>query len=257
MFEKVVPINKERHARTRVRLSSDFRFAAQFHLAYLTMAEFVRAGSTYPVVFLEDAANNEFRPVALLGLELGENLFVDAQGQWSAAYIPAIIRRYPFALSKAEDADRYVVCVDEASDLLSETEGSALFDEQGNPTQVIENVKSYLGELQQMDQLTRDFVQYLVQNNLLTPLNLRVNAGDQIKNITGAYVINEERLNNFSDEKFQEIRHKRYLPAIYAHLLSLPQIERLVSLKKPAQARNQDSAAVADQVAGASKDSLH
>ena len=235
MFEQVVPINKERHAKTKVRLSSDFRFAAKFHLAYLTMAEFVRAASTYPVVFLEDKANDEFRPVALLGLDAGENLFVDAQGQWSASYIPAIIRRYPFALSKSDDADRYVVCVDEASDLINENEGSPLFDESGNPTQVIENVKTYLGELQQMDQLTREFTQFLVHNNLLTPLNMRVNAADQVKSITGSYVINEERLTNFSDDKFLEVRHKRYLPAIYAHLLSLPQIERLVSLKKPVQ----------------------
>jgi hypothetical protein len=235
MFEKVVPLNKERHAKTKVRLSSDFRFASKFHLAYLTMAEFVRAASTYPVVFLEDKANNEFRPVALLGLDAGENLFVDAQGQWQASYIPAIIRRYPFALSRADDADRYVVCVDEASDLISETDGSPLFDETGNATQVIENVKTYLSELQQMDQLTQEFTQFLVHNNLLTPLNMRVNAADQVKSITGSYVINEERLNNFTDEKFAEVRHKRYLPAVYAHLLSLPQIERLVSLKKPPQ----------------------
>lgn len=108
-----------------------------------------------------------------------------------------------------------------------------MFDESGNPTQVIENVKRYLGELQQMDQMTQEFTQYLQQNNLLTPLNMRVNAADQVKNITGCYVINEERLNNFSDEKFAEIRAKRYLPAIYAQLLSLAQIERLVALKKP------------------------
>lgn len=233
MYEAVVPVNKERHASKKVRMSNDFRFASKFHLAYLTLAEFVRAASTYPVVFLEDKEQDSFRPVALLGLDAGENLFVDDQGKWSASYIPAIIRRYPFALSKSNEEGQYVVCVDEASDLLSDTEGSPMFDEGGNPTQVIENVKRYLGELQQMDQMTQEFTQFLQQNNLLTPLNMRVNAADQVKNITGCYVINEERLNNFSDEKFAEIRAKRYLPAVYAQLLSLAQIERLVSLKKP------------------------
>jgi hypothetical protein len=74
-----------------------------------------------------------------------------------------------------------------------------------------------------------------VENNLLTPLNMKVNAGDQVRNITGCYVINEERLNNFSDAKFLEVRQKGYLPAIYAHLISLAQIERLAGLKKPAE----------------------
>lgn len=108
-----------------------------------------------------------------------------------------------------------------------------MFDEQGNPTQVIENVKRYLGELQQMDTMTHEFSKFLIQNNLLTPLNMRVNAANQIRNITGCYVINEERLNNFTDAKFAEIRQKGYLPAIYAHLISLSQIERLASMKEP------------------------
>lgn len=236
MFEQVVPVNKERHARKKVKPSSDFRFASGFHIAYVTTHEFARAASIYPVVFLEDKQNDSYRPVVLLGLDAGENLFVDAQGQWAGSYIPAIIRRYPFALVKASDADQYIVCVDEASALLNDTEGAALFDEAGQPTQVIENVKRYLGELQQMDQITGEFVTFLVQNNLLTPLNMRVNAADQVRNITGCYEINEERLNNFSDVKFLEVRQKGYLPAMYAHLISLSQIERLVSLKKPAAA---------------------
>jgi len=236
MFEQVVPVNNERHARKKVKPSSDFRFASGFHIAYVTTHEFARAASIYPVVFLEDKQNDSYRPVVLLGLDAGENLFVDAQGQWAGSYIPAIIRRYPFALVKASDADQYIVCVDEASALLNDTEGAALFDEAGQPTQVIENVKRYLGELQQMDQITGEFVTFLVQNNLLTPLNMRVNAADQVRNITGCYAINEERLNNFSDAKFLEVRQKGYLPAMYAHLISLSQIERLVSLKKPAAA---------------------
>jgi hypothetical protein len=126
--------------------------------------------------------------------------------------------------------------VDEGSDLLSDSDGAALFDADGNPTQVIENVKRYLGELQQMDMMTQEMGKYLVQNNLLTPLNMRVNAGNEVRSITGCYVVNEERLNNFSDAKFLELREKKYLPAIYAHLLSLPQIERLASLKKPGAA---------------------
>jgi hypothetical protein len=169
-----------------------------------------------------------------MGLDPGENLFVDSQGRWAGSYIPAIIRRYPFALTKAAGSDRFIVCIDEASDLLSDVDGAPLFDSEGKPTQVIENVKRYLSELQQMDSMTHEFTRFLVQSNLLTPLNMRVNAANKVRNITGCYVINEERLNNFGDGKFVEIRSKGYLPAIYAHLISLSQIERLATLKSPA-----------------------
>jgi hypothetical protein len=66
---------------------------------------------------------------------------------------------------------------------------------------------------------------------MFTPLNMRVRQSDQIKNINGCYVLNEERLNSLSTEGFVDLREKRYLPAIYAHLVSLAQIERLIMLK--------------------------
>lgn len=232
MFEQIVPVALERHRNKKVRNTTQFDYAAGFHIAYVTVHEFARAAATYPIVFLEDKPNDGFRPVVLMGLQPGENLFVGADGAWNASYIPAMIRRYPFALSKGAEENRFVVCVDEASSLLSDTEGAPMFDDKGEPTQVIENVKRYLSELQQMDMLTQQFSRFLLTNNLLTPLNMRVNATTQARNITGCFVINEERLNSFSDALFLEVRAKGFLPAIYAHLMSLPQIERLVQLSK-------------------------
>lgn len=231
MFEKVVPVNRERHARTRIRDMTGFGFAAKFHIAYVTMHEFSRAAAVYPIVFVEDKEKDAFRPVALIGLEAGENLFVGADGKWEASYVPAIIRRYPFALAAAGGEGQFTICIDEGSDLVSTTEGNPLFDEKGEPTQVIENVKRYLAELQQMDQLTQQFCSWLKANNMLTPLNMRVRDHDKVKNIAGCYVVNEERLNNLSDERFLELRSKRFLPAIYAQLMSLAQVERLITLK--------------------------
>ncbi len=235
MFQRLVPVNKEVHAYKKIGDISSFEFASKVHIAYVTMQEFTRAASIFPIVFLEDKEKDEFRPVAMLGLQPGQNLFVDAAGKWCASYVPAIIRRYPFALAPSTDG-QYVVCIDEASSLVSDTEGAAMFDAVGAPTQVIENVKRYLSELQQMEVLTRDFCGFLAEHNMFTPLNLQVREGGNTKNISGCYVINEERLNNLSDELFLAIKNKRYLPAVYAHLISLAQTERLVKLQDERQA---------------------
>ncbi|OGA97413.1 MAG: peptidase [Burkholderiales bacterium RIFCSPHIGHO2_12_FULL_69_20] len=232
MFEKVVPVNRDRHAGKKIREITGFEFAAKFHIAYVTMHEFARAAAVYPIVFVEDKEKDAFRPVALLGLDAGENLFVGANGKWEASYVPAIIRRYPFALAGTGTEGQFTICVDEGSDLVSDTEGSAMFDEKGEPTQVIENVKRYLAELQQMDVLTHEFAKAMTELNMLTPLNMRVRENDRVKNIAGCWVVNEERLNGLSNERFLELRAKRYLPAIYAQLISLAQIERLMSLKE-------------------------
>lgn len=232
MFKRLVPVNKDRHSQLRIKPTASFAFAKDFHIASVMMHEFSRAASLYPVVFLEDKTRDEFRPVALLGLEAGENLFVDEDGQWQGAYIPAIIRRYPFALAGTGDEGQFTVCIDEESPLVSESDGVPLFEDDGNPADALENVKRYLGELQQMDAFTSTCCHYLAEHNMFTPLNMRVQQTGQVRNITGCYVVNEERLYNLSDERFLEMRDRRYLPAIYAHLGSLAQIDRLLKLKE-------------------------
>jgi hypothetical protein len=231
MYEQLVPVTKARHAGKKIKQVEGLGFASQFHIASIMVHEFARAAAIYPVVFLEDKAKDEFRPVVLMGLEAGENLFVGEDGKWAASYVPAIIRRYPFALASTGEEGRFTVCIDEGSDLVNDDEGVALFKDDGEPAESLENVKRYLGELQQMDMFTREFCKYMAEHNLFTPLNMRVRQADQIKNINGCYVINEERMNNLSNDRFVEMREKRYLPAIYAQLVSLAQIERLMMLK--------------------------
>ncbi|MDB9958629.1 SapC family protein [Oceanospirillaceae bacterium] len=233
MFEQLVPVTLEAHRSLKVLPWSNFNFAKGFHMASVMVHEFVRAAAVYPIVFLEDDKTS-FKPVVMIGLEAGANLFVSDDGQWHASYVPAIIRRYPFALVKHADADanQFTVYLDKASKLFNETTGEALFDEQGEPTQVIKNVKAYLSELQRMEVFTTAFCDFLKTNDLLTPLSMQVVASDQQQKITGSYVINEERLNNLSDTLFLNIKAKGYLPAIYAHLTSLSQIERLAMLQK-------------------------
>jgi len=235
IYKSLVPVNKDRHQDKKIKEIQGFGFAAEFHIASVMVHEFARAASLYPVVFLEDKEKDSFRPVVLMGLDAGENLFVDAEGKWQASYVPAIIRRYPFALASTGEEGKFTVCIDEGSELLNDSEGVSLFNEQGEPAEALENVKRYLGELQQMDSFTSDFCKYMVAHNMLTPLNMRVRQADQVKNINGCYVINEERLNGLSVDGFMELRDKRYLPAVYAHLLSLAQVERLVSLKEERQ----------------------
>jgi hypothetical protein len=236
VYKNLVPVNKARHEGKKIKQVQGFEFASNFHIASIMVHEFARASSQYPVVFLEDKEVDGFRPVVLMGLEVGENLFVGADGKWQSSYIPAIIRRYPFALASTAEQGRFTVCIDEGSELLNDVDGLPLFDEKGEPAPALENVKRYLGELQQMDAFTGEFCKYMVANNMLTPLNMRVRQSDQVRNINGCYVINEERLKGLSVDRFMELRDKQYLPAVYAHLLSLAQIERLMTLKDERQA---------------------
>lgn len=239
MFKKIVPLQNERHAKLNVKQIDSFFFAADLHVASIMANEFYRAASTYPIVFIEDQTEDAFRPVVLLGLQPQENLFVNAEGRWEATYVPAIIRRYPFALARTDEEGRFTVCIDEESDFFTEEkgEGKPLFDEEGNPGPLLENVKQYLSQLQQMEQLTRQFCSKLKEQNMLAPLNMRVRQADSVKNITGAYAVNDQRMASLNDETFLAWRKENLLPLIYSHLTSLTQIERLVQLRDQSTAR--------------------
>lgn len=250
MFKKLVPLNKERHQQHKVLPISSFDFASNFHIATVMVHEFAKAATAYPIVFLEDKEKDLFYPVVMLGLEANQNLFVTESGQWNASYVPAVIRRYPFALARLSEDDTLTVCIDEDSSLVGKEEGSPLFDEKGEATDIIENVKRYLSELQQMEVFTEAFCAYLAEHNLFTPLNMQVKVNDKLQNITGCYVINEQRFNGLSDERFIEIRHKNYLAPIYAHLTSLARTQNLAMLKEGV-----DGLSVSDSIEDSQEDS--
>lgn len=230
MFKSMVPVTQQAHGKKLIKSIENFEFAKNVNMASVMVHEFSRAASIYPIVFIEDKSKDQFKPVVLLGLEEGENLFVQGD-TWQASYIPAIIRRYPFALAQTDEEGRFTVCIDEQSDLVNEKEGNPLFDEKGEPSELMERVKRYLAELQQMDKFTEEFCSYVAAKNMFTPLNMKVRIGNEMRNITGAYIVNEERFNSMSDEKFLEMREKKYTPVIYSHLSSLSQIERLLNFK--------------------------
>lgn len=231
MFKQVVPITKERHEKIKVKAIENFQFVKNINMASIMVHEFSRAASVYPIIFVEDKQKDKFKPVVLLGLEEGENLFVQGD-KWQASYIPAIIRRYPFALAKMEEEGRFAVCIDEKSEYVNKKEGQSLFEKNGEPAEIMERVKRYLAELQQMDLFTDACCKYLGEKNMFTPLNMKVRIGNELKNITGGYIVNEERLNSLSDETFLEMRNNKYIPVVYAHLSSISQIERLLNFKE-------------------------
>lgn len=230
MFRDLVALNSKRHAALRVRPQTGFEFAKGVHMSALMQAEMVRAAALYPIVFVEDPAIDSFRPMALLGLREGENVYVDIDGSWLASYVPAVIRAYPFALARAAgegESERFAVCIDAASDLVSLTEGARLFDAQGAPTEALEQARQWLQQIREMQLRTDVFCRALAARNLFTPFAVRARRGDETLEVNGCYVINEERLDGLPDAKLSELRSAGWLSSIYAHLVSLQQFERL------------------------------
>ena len=74
-------------------------------LCPLYPAEMRRLQATYPLLFYKDPTEGSLHPIALLGFEPSENLFLSA-GTWDAAHIPLMSQRGPLMIGFEETRDR-------------------------------------------------------------------------------------------------------------------------------------------------------
>jgi hypothetical protein len=229
-YERPVPLNRNAHKDLRLKGIPSLKFAAAAHSVPLTGAEFPMAARDLPILFagqsIEDAG-----PMALLGLRQNENLLVDANGQWAPGlYVPAFVRRYPFILAEkpaGTEGDDFTVFLDEAYEGFGSDEGERLFKEDGSDSEMLANAVGFLGEFQQHVARTQWFMAQLRKHDLLEPRNIRLEKDGKSINLNGLFVVNEEKLRQLDEKTAHEFLREGVTGWIYAHLLSLPNIDRL------------------------------
>lgn len=229
-YERPVPLNRTQHKDLRLKGIPSLRFAAGVHSVPLTGVEFPAAARDLPILFA-GSSMEEAGPMALLGLRQNENLFVDADGQWAAnTYVPAFVRRYPFVLAEkpaGEEGDDFTVFLDEAYEGFGSDEGERLFQEDGTDSEMLKNAVNFLGEFQQHVSRTQWFMEQMRKHDLLEPRNIRLEKDGKAINLNGLYVVSEEKLRKLDAKTAQEFLQEGVFGWIYAHLLSLANIDRV------------------------------
>ena len=234
------PLNREQHAKLGlVHKDKPYSFALSGTAVPLAVTEFAPAALSYPVIF----AGEDRVPLAVMGLNTGENLFIAADGGFEpGCYIPAYIRRYPFVLANDEAQERMIVCIDRGSDLLAEGGQTPLFDDKGEPTEYTQNCIKFCDDFEVERRRTDSFVQLLKDNDLFelktavfTPVDANGQAG-QPQTVAEYFGVSEEKLNALPAEKIKELQTSGALAQIYAHLVSLVGWDRLIALATQRQA---------------------
>lgn len=227
---KMVPVSRETHAGQLWRRLTGYSFAARESFVPIGGAELARAAATMPTAFLE--SSGEFIPVALLSLAPGTNLFVAPDGRWLGAYIPVLLRCYPFRLLRVPGTDKYSLCADSDADQLSDAAASTelYYDSEGHLAPATKAVFDTLAQFEQNRLATAQSVAVLVEAKVLCPWPIRFQDGDKEKTVTGLHRIDEKVLAELSDELFLRIRKAGALPVAYAQLLSMAQLGGLSQL---------------------------
>ena len=235
-YEKPVALNKVAHKDMKIApLGGDYSFAAKTNSVILAGIEFAEAAKEYPIVFTK-TANDKYIPVALLGLRNEENLFVGEEGKWDSRYIPAFVRRYPFVLADAGNDADLTVCVDEAYAGLNTEDGQGLFAEDGEYTPLLQQAVDFLGEYQRQYKRTEMFLDKLGEMGLFTELTAKVNMVDGRQfALGGLQIVDERKLLGLDDSEAAKLFKTGELAWVYAHLISLSNMGRLVD-RLPADA---------------------
>lgn len=232
-YKKVVPLNKDQHKNLYLEPVEGYAFTKETNSLYIAAIEFIKSVAEYVIVFGKDS-NETVYPVVLLGLKANQNLYVDSTGKWHADYIPAYVRRYPFILAtptaQTTANSNFTVCIDESfPGFNTAEEGRLLFDKEGAESPVLKQAVDFLRDYQKNVQITTAFCQNLVKLDLLEPMqaNVEMKSGDKFA-IGGFQCVSRKKLKALAEEKLAELTKSDQLELIYAHLLSLNNVNKLI-----------------------------
>jgi hypothetical protein len=223
-YNKPEPLSLEKHRMLGIkRVERPFKFLAESHVVPITVNEFGVAASSYPIVFAGEAKT----PIAVMGGKEKQNVFVSPEGDVDPeAYLPAFVRRYPFAFASEPSGERMIVCIDRAAPMISEGAEVPLFNGE-EPSQFTKDAIEFCREFEVCRVTTVNFTNRMNEFDLwenktvtITPQGPDGQPQEPVK-VADYYSISEEKLNALPAEKFNILRQENWHSVIYAHLLSL------------------------------------
>jgi hypothetical protein len=227
-----VPVRKEQHQKLKIANTRNISHVAGQHIIPVSAVEYAQASASFPLVLVKNPDSERFRSVAMLGLEAGENLFLQ-DDKWSALSMPQSISMVPFSLGLDPDKENTLTaCIDLDSEFVGEDKELALFEEDGTESEVLTNVQKSLGRLYDNEKMTENFIKELQDNDLMQELELNITlAAGEKKKLVGIFTINEEKVKSLSDDKVLDFHKRGLFVPIYSMLGSLSQVNNLVKLR--------------------------
>ena len=237
LYGNLVPLDREahKHLRLKTELSTIDRVQGMNSL-FLAAVEFAEACKEFPIVFVRvgeppaEGVKPTVAPLAVLGLKQGANLFVK-DGVWTGNYVPAYLRRYPFAMARIEEnSDTVAVCYDSEWPGFSVTEGTSLFAADGQPTEFLLNAKNFLESFEQESERTRAFCNQLVELDLLRDMRFEatLSNGEKI-DVEGFLAIDEQKLAELPDAKVVQLHRSGVLGLVEMPRVSMGNMNRLAT----------------------------
>lgn len=228
-------LNNVSHQALRVQQKFGSEWATPDFCVPIYPVEFRHAQAHYPLVFAK-GADDSLQPVALLGFERGENLFVKHQ-QWDVQYRPLLVEKGPFLIGRSEQGESLSIHVDVADPRINTQDGEAIFLPHGGNSDYIENIANVLSTIHESQAAVKAFVDTLLALDLIESFVLDVALdNEQTHRLSGFSTINEEKLAMLDASTLHDLHQQGYLSDIYMMLASHSHIRDLVERRRAKEA---------------------
>jgi len=234
-MSSIEKLNNVQHAELRVITGFGPEYGDNVMFVPVYPNEFRGLQSCYPLLFFKDPQSGSFHPIALLGFEEGENLFLE-NGGWDAPYIPLMVQRGPlmigFEESSDADAPTPVVAIDMQHAKVSQSEGERLFLEHGGYSPYLDRLTAIMEAIHEGHRLADTLAETLVSLDLITSCDLQITLDNGAQHqLAGFYMLNDEALLGLDDAGLQVLSERGILAAAFLMFASQSQLQSLIRRK--------------------------
>ncbi len=228
---QLTPVSAARHGGKRWRRFASYSFVQDHPLVPIVLGEHEQVAASLPIVFAPLPGGP--RPVALTRLG-PQTALVAANGVWRGAYVPSVLRVYPFQAQPGTGPE-FTLMVDEGSGLVTEhPQDEPFFTESGALAPALAQVVEFFRTRAQAELRTRAAMADILRMGLLQPFALP-------KAPSGVMEVAPERLADLGRSDLAALHRTGALALLHAacvarhHIGFLAQAEAFVA-KAPAKA---------------------
>jgi hypothetical protein len=228
-------LNNVDHGAVRVITERGARYGDDVMFTMTFPFEMRSIQACYPILIFKDPEEGHLYPVALLGFEEGENLFLDGN-DWKAPYIPVMIRRPPFLIGfqkPSPGAERQrVVTINMDHPRVSDSEGTPLFLEHGGNSDFLERTADMLEAIHNGNEQNKGFIDMLLKHDLVEPITLDITLDDRSRNqLHGFYTLDDEKLQRLDEQALGEFNRNGFLLPAYMMVASMSHLRDMVAMR--------------------------
>jgi len=218
-------VSLERHKDRSWHRLKQFEIFNEERTAPLVAAEFPKAAVAFPVAWVKNA--HAYEPVALLGLEPCENLFVNAAGKWVGAYMPAHFRSQPFRLIPDGDSQLTLAVREDERLVTYDASGLPFFSEDGELASEVAGIVTRLRGMEVNRVATNRATALLDEAGVLQPWEIAPIIRGASQPLGGLYHVDRRRLDGLDREMLGKLQDQGALAMAYCQQVSQQLVERL------------------------------